>query len=89
MPSLHEAYVGGLFRNDAGYHFGFRLMNETTWKTHVLRFGDSPVSLVAVPPGHYRVVHWLAWKADHSPSWCKTFRPSRILASTSWWWVGR
>jgi hypothetical protein len=66
MPSLHEAYVGGLFRNDARFQFGFRLMNETTWKTYVLGFGDSPVSLVAVPPGHYRVIHWLVWRTDHS-----------------------
>jgi hypothetical protein len=76
-PSLHEAYVGGSFRNDASKHFGFELMNEVTWKKYILEFGDSPVSLVAVPPGYYRVIYWLIWKADE-------VIPDRIEPPSDW-----
>jgi hypothetical protein len=62
-PSATSGYVGGLFAKDTIVGFGFSLRNERTHEEYVLEIEDKAVSLIAVPPGRYRVASWLTWSA--------------------------
>jgi hypothetical protein len=60
-PSPSSGYVGGLFAKDTIVGFGFRLQNEQTAAAYVLEIEEKAVSMIAIPPGRYRVASWLTW----------------------------
>jgi hypothetical protein len=69
VPSPTKSYIGVLCSNESYADFGFRLLNEQTEQTYVLLFehkANLVFSLMAVPPGWYRVSSWIGPGGDNA-----------------------
>jgi TPR repeat protein len=82
-PDPGSGYVGGIFSKDTVAGFGFGLRDLGTQREYVLAFDSKDVSLIAVPPGKYRVAYWITFAAlTHEKLTKKDFPANHPLGRT-------